>query len=137
MAGVLCVSALFSPVWMLTTPPFWTGEDNILEVLTPYLFGSLLAASVYLLIAWWRSRIPGPLFALVLPMIGVFGYALIQPLFRPFYPYYYDVASYFYLGMLWVYLFGSPIAVPVGILHTCAIWLSLGGRPKDFGHRLP
>lgn len=135
VVGVLCVSALFSPVWMLTTPPFWIDHDDIFEVLAPYLFGSLLVGTIYLLIAWWRSKPPSPLFALVLPMIGALGYALIQPLLTPFYPYYYDVFSHFYMAMLWAYLFGSPIALPVGLLHTCAIWFSLGGRLKDLNRR--
>jgi hypothetical protein len=84
----------------------------------PTVVGSLLVGIVYLLLAWLKGKAPSMAFAVLIPAIGVLGFAHLAALTLPFYQSYYDVFSYTYTGLIWIYLFAPYFSIPFALLHA-------------------
>lgn len=130
LLALAAICLAMSPLWMLSTPLLWgrSTSDLAIQTIPPFAVGSLLVGFVFVLVAWLRRSAPGLIFALVLPAIGVLGFAVAEALRTPFYASLYDVFSYAYVGMLWAYLGGCYFTFPLALLHTWLMRRALGAK---------
>lgn len=128
--AVICLA--MSPLWMLSTPVLWfeLSGDSALKTIPPFAAGSLLVGVVFVLVAKLRRKAPSYAFSLILPAIGLVGYAVAEALRVPFYFSLYDVFSYAYVGGLWAYLGGCYFTFPLALLHTWLLRLALGAKTR-------
>jgi hypothetical protein len=127
VAAVLGFCLFMAPLWMAASPFLWfIRDEEPMNWIPQTVAGSLLIGIVYWLLARLRGKAPSMAFAVLIPAIGVVGFAHVAPLTQPFYQsYYYDVFSYTYTGLIWIYLFAPYFSIPLALLHAYLMRLAL------------
>lgn len=111
---------------MAAGPFLWfNAGERPLEWIPQTVAGSILVGLVYLSVARLRGKPPSVAFAVLIPAIGVVGFAHLAALSQPFYHSYYDIFSYSYTGLIWIYLFAPYFSIPFALLHAYLMWLCL------------
>lgn len=122
--GFLALSIGLFPIWIVVGPFWLSGGLRATDALG-VAAGALLVGILFLLLATRRRKLPSLAFAIVVPLTGVLGFALVAAAAAPFYPsYWYDVASYVYTGVIWCYVLTLPASAGAAIFHAFALrWL--------------
>jgi len=120
-----------APLWMVASPFLWFSRDEKpMNWMPQTIAGSLLVGIVYVLVAWLREKAPSMAFAVLVPLIGVVGFAHVAAITLPFYHTYYDVFSYTYTGLIWIYLFAPYASIPFALLHAYLMHRVLASIPR-------
>lgn len=134
LAAAMGVSLAVSPLWLAVNPVFWLswGSKDLVPAVISTGAGAMLVGAVFVVATWTREKAPSSLFALVVPLIGVLGFAVAYSATTPFVSFVPDVESNLYLGLIWAYLFGIWATLPVAVAHTLLmIWVVKPRAPEE------
>lgn len=124
---VLCVA--LAPAWELVVLFQSSLTGDAFLALGPFVAGSVLAGGVFLAVARIRGTAPSLAFAMVLPGIGVLGFAIAQ------WPPIEAVAFITQWGLLWAYWFVGYQTLPMAFVHTLFMRWALGMPAWRVGSR--